>query len=74
MSGGKVDVVGQEGPAGQVEGHLDQRLVEGEGDRAEAPDAGLVPEGLGQRLAEGDAHVLDGVVGVDLEVALGAAR
>ena len=50
--GGEVDVVGEEGPAGQVEGHLHQRLVEGNGHRTEPADAGLVPEGLGQHLAD----------------------
>ena len=67
-------VVGEIGPAREVEGHLDQRLVEGQGDRGEAPDAGLVPERLGQGLAEHDADVLDGVVGVDVEVAGGLDR
>ncbi len=34
-------------------------------------DAALVPEGGDQRLAQGDAHVLHPVVGVDLQVAVG---
>ena len=36
---------------------------------AEAPDPGPVAEGLGERRAEDERHVLDGVVLVDLEVA-----
>ena len=46
-----------------------KRLVERAGGLAEAADAGLVAERLAQRLAEGEADVLDGVVLVDLEVA-----
>src|SRR5206468_3450542 len=36
-----------------------------------AADAGLVAERLTQRLAEADADVLDGVMGVHVQVALG---
>ena len=68
---GEVDVVGEERAAGEVEGHLDQRLVERQGHRAEPADAGLVAQRLGQHLAEGDPDVLDRVVGVHLEVAAG---
>ena len=38
---------------------------------AEAAHAGLVADRLGERLAERDADVLDGVVRVDVQVALG---
>ena len=72
--GSEAHVVGEIGPARDVERHLDERLVEGQGDRREAPDARLVPECLGQRLAEHDADVLHGVVGVDMEVARGLDR
>ena len=47
--GGELDAVGQVRAARQVQGHLHQRLVEGQGDRGEPPDAGLVAQGLGQR-------------------------
>ena len=53
VSGAKLDVVDEERSAGKVEGHLDQRLVERKRDRPEPPDAGLVPQGVGQRLAHG---------------------
>ena len=66
--GEEVDLVGQEGPTRQVESHVHQCLVEGKGDRSETPDAGLVPQGLGQCLTDGDADVLHGVVGVHLEI------
>ena len=58
--------------AGQVDGRLDQRLVQRHGGVAEAADAGLVAERLAQRLAERERGVLDRVVRVDLEVAVGA--
>src|SRR4029453_3535823 len=68
---GGLDLVDEEGAAGQVEGNLDERLVEGNGHRREAAHPGLVPQRLLQRLAQGEADVLDRVVGIDLEVALG---
>ena len=72
--GSEGHVVGEVGATRDVEGHLHQRLVERQGDRREPADARLVPEGLGQGLAEHDAHVLDGVVGVDVEVPGGLDR
>src|SRR5207248_4170612 len=67
----RLDLVGQEGPTREVEGDVDQRLVQRQGDRREAPDAGLVAQGVGQHLTERDPDVFDRVVGVDVEVALG---
>ena len=61
-------------PAGQVDRGLHQRLVQRHQRVAEAADAGLVAERLAQRLADRDRGVLDGVVGVDLEVARGCGR
>ena len=57
------------GAAGDVDDGLDQRLVERHGGVAEAGDAALVAERLAQRVAEHDRDVLDGVVGVDVDVA-----
>ena len=68
--GGEVEPVGEIRAARQVQRHLDQRLVERQQDGREAPDAGLVAQRLGQAPAEHDAHVLDGVVRIDLQVAL----
>ena len=50
-----------------------ERLVERHVDGGEAAHARLVAERLAQALAEQDAGVLDGVVGVDFEVAAGRA-
>ncbi len=69
--GGEGHVVGEIGPARDVEGHLHERLVERKGDRGEAADAGLVAERGGQGLAQDDADVLHRVVGVDVEVTAG---
>ena len=59
-------------------GHVDDALRDGLVERHEgvavAADAGLVAERLAQRLADADRGVLDGVVGVDVQVALGADR
>src|SRR5690606_15927446 len=41
---------------------------------AVAADPGLVPERLPDRLTDADRGVLDGVVGVDVQIALGADR
>ncbi len=59
------------GPAVAVEGHLHQRLIEGRDEIAEAMDATPLAQGLGQGLADGDTHVLVGVVIVDVGIAGG---
>ena len=56
---------------GEIDDDARQRLVERHVGVAVARDALLVAERLGQRLAERDADVLDGVVRVDVQVALG---
>ena len=71
---GQLDVPGHERAARDVEGDLDERLVERVQPAGEAADAGLVAERLAERLAEGDGDVLDGVVGVDVQVAGRRAR
>src|SRR5258706_10837182 len=67
----ELDVVGQARPAREIDDHARQRLVERHVGMAEAPDAGFVADRLGEGLAERDADVLDGVVRVDVQVALG---
>jgi hypothetical protein len=64
-------VVFQPRPAGEVEHHARQRFVQRHVSVAEATHAGLVADRFGHRLAEGDANVLDGVVSIDVQVALG---
>ena len=59
------------GAAREIEGDIDQRFVERVAAAGEASDAGLVAERLPERLADGDRHILDGVVGVDVQVAGG---
>ncbi len=60
------------GSPGEVHDHARQRLVERNVGVAVAADALLVAQRLGHRHAERDADVLDRVVGVDVQVALGA--
>jgi len=68
---GKGHVHLQAGAAGEVDHHARQRLVQRHIGVAVAADAFLVADGLGKRLAEGDADVFDGVVVVDVQVAAG---
>src|SRR4051812_2091831 len=70
----QVDLVSQIRPARKIEGHVDQRLVERYCDGREAADAGLVAQRVAQHLTEQDPDVLDGVVRVDRQVALGGDR
>src|SRR6266540_2909698 len=70
-AGRDLDPPHQVGAAGEIDGDARPRLVQRHGGVAEAADAGLVPQRLAERLPERDAGVLDGVVGVDLQVALG---
>ena len=59
------------GPAGQIDDDPRQCLVERYVAVTVTGQALLVAPGLGQRLAERDADVLDGVMRVDMQVALG---
>ena len=70
--GWNLEAKAQVGPAGAIEGHLHQGLIQGRHKVAKAVDAAPVGEGLGEGLANGDAHVFVGVVVVDVGVALGA--
>src|SRR5581483_8170021 len=69
---GEIDLEDQERPAGNVERDARQRLVHRQQAMGVAGDAALVAERLGEGLAERDADVLDRVVLVDMQVALGA--
>ena len=62
----------EERSAGDVDRDAGQRLVHRQQAVGPAGDAALVAERLAQGLAERDADVLDGVVIVDVQVALGA--
>ena len=62
----------QYGRPGHVDGGVRQRLVHRDEGVAEPADALLVAEGLTERLTQRDRGVLDGVVSLDLDVALGA--
>ena len=70
--GWNFQAVGKVGPTGAIQGHLHQSLIEGRHEMAEALDAAAIAEGLGQGLADGDAHVLVAVVVIDMGVAAGS--
>ncbi len=60
----------QAGTTGEVDHHARQGFVQRHIGVAVTGHALLVADGLGERLAEGDADVFDGVVVVDMQVAL----
>ena len=60
------------GPAGHIDGRVGQRLVHRDEGVPEPADALLVAEGLAEGLAQRDRGVLDGVMRLDLDIALGA--
>ena len=70
----QLDLPHHERPARQIERHLHQRLVERVQAAGEAAHAGLVAERLPEGLAQSDGDVLDRVVAVDVQIALGLDR
>ncbi len=70
----EIDLPDEERPAGEVERGADEGFVHRQQAGAVAADAGLVTERPGERPAERDADVLDGVVVVDMQIAGGAGR
>ena len=69
-AGLEVNRLVQTGPAREIDHHARQRLVQRHIAVAVAGDAALVAHGLGHRHAQRDADVFDGVVAVDVQVAL----
>lgn len=61
-------------PPGQVEHDPRQRLVHRNQGVAEASYPALVTQGVFQRLAKRESHILHGVMGVNLQVAPGRQR
>ena len=64
-------LVHQRGPAAEIERHHGQRFIHGQHEIAGAIDAAPVAQRFGEQLAQHDAHVFDGVVLIDVEVAIG---
>ena len=67
----ELDAEFEPGAPGDIDHHPRQRFVQWHIGVPVAADARLVAERLGKSLAEGDTDVLDGVVRVDVKVALG---
>ena len=65
----KLDLPDHERAAGQIEGHLDERLVEWVEAAGEAADARLVAERLHERPGRGDGDVFDRVMCIDVQIA-----
>ena len=60
--------VAEVGATGTIQGHLNQGLIQRCHEVTEAVDAAPIPQGLGQGLPHSNAHVLIGVVIVDVGV------
>jgi len=69
LLGRDLQSIAQVGPAAAVQRHLHQRLIEGCHEMPKAVNAAAIAQGLGQGLPHGDAHVLVGVVIIDVGVA-----
>src|SRR5258706_13441638 len=65
----EVDVIRQSWPAGEVDHHSRQRLIQRHIGMAVAANADFVADRLRNRLAEGDADVFDGVMRIDMQIA-----
>ena len=65
----ELGIPNEPGTAAEVEGDLAEAIVHGETE-AVAANAALVAEGLEDAFAESDAGILDGVVLIDVEIAL----
>ena len=72
LAGLERDAVMKIGPAREVDHAARERLVQRHVGVSEARDARLVAQRLQERLADHDADVLDGVVGIHVQVALRA--
>src|SRR5207248_2652460 len=59
---------GDSGPAGEVDGYLGQRFLHRQHEKAVSADAALIAHRLHDRFAEADAHILDGVVIVHVQI------
>ncbi|OQA31659.1 MAG: hypothetical protein BWY57_02288 [Betaproteobacteria bacterium ADurb.Bin341] len=68
---GKLDMEFQSRPAGEVDHHARQRFVERHISITVAGQPFLVTPGLGQRLAQRDADILDRMMRVNLQIPLG---
>jgi hypothetical protein len=71
LLGRDLQPIAQVRTATAIERHLHQRLIQRCHEMAEAVDAAPIAQGLGEGLAHGDAHILIGVVVVDMGVARG---
>ena len=71
LLGRDLQAVAQVRTAAAIQRHLHQRLIQRRHEVPEAVDAAPLSKRLGQGLAHGDAHILIGVVVVDVGVARG---
>ena len=67
---GNFQTVGKVTSAGDIHGGLDQRLIHGQQEAAVAGDAALFTQSIGKCLTQTDANVLNGVVIINLYIAL----
>src|SRR5574343_18084 len=67
---GEINVVFKPRPTGKVDDNARQSFIERDVAVPVAGQALLVPPGLGKRLTKGDTEVFDGVMGVDMQIAM----
>ncbi|GAF25239.1 Mg-dependent DNase [Moorella thermoacetica Y72] len=68
---GEFQAPGQVGTAAEIQGYQHQGLVHGYQGTAVTANPLLIPQGLFYGLSEADAYILDGVVVIYLQIALG---
>jgi hypothetical protein len=71
LLGRDLQPIAQVRTAAAIQRHLHQRFIQRCHEMTEAVDAAPIAQGLGEGLAHGDAHILIGVVVVDMGVAAG---
>jgi hypothetical protein len=72
--GRKGDFEHKKGSSGNIEGHLDGGLVKGNQAGGKAGNPHFLSESFADDFAQDDPDVFDGVVSVDLEIAVGLDR
>ena len=68
---GEIQIADQIGACRQIQRAGDLRVIHRKGKMPIAADALFVAQGFAERLAQGNAHIFDGVVIIDVQIAFG---